>query len=188
MVGWGCDGLADFIEGRVKPAFGQCGGGAAIRGAVQVAAGHRFSLALLSNGSVRSWGMPAAPHAAALHRHASVQSAHCATPPPLQVRAWGMMDSGIQGGPALQPAARAVPAVLREAKAWNPVMAIGTSGHNAYGLLRNGTLVGWGPKYPAGGSAIVSDLLAFEVRDGLDEAVCCGMQHAACCPPRLSKK
>lgn len=67
-------------------------------------------------------------------------------------------------GPAgLRAAAWAVPTALREANAWNPVMAIDTSGHNAYALLRNGTLIGWGAHYPEGGSAVASNLLSFKV-------------------------
>lgn len=96
------------------------------------------------------------------------QSAPVASPcQQLQVRAWGAMAKPLPAFGAdsagLRAAARAVPSAVREPKPWNAVVAIDTSGHNAYALLRNGTLIGWGPHYPEGGSAVASGLLSFKV-------------------------
>ena len=76
------------------------------------------------------------------------------------------MEQPLNGGKGLRSAALAVPAMVFKSTAYNPVVAIDSSGGNAYALLKNGTLIGWGPYYPKAGGVAASGLLSFKASRG----------------------
>ncbi|PRW32609.1 phospholipase [Chlorella sorokiniana] len=85
------------------------------------------------------------------------------------VRAWGMMENPTSTKPTR--ADQLLPAAVAKPSKKNGVVAMDAPMYNAYALLRNGTLIGWGPGYPKGGKQVVSGIISFKASvDAYDAA------------------